>query len=71
MKIVVQFALIHQLRVLSTRGLEFDGYFKTSLIVDALVNLSEGSLVKFADDLVVFPNFLGNLRHEKSDIFKK
>ena len=63
MKVIVEFALIHQLRVLSIALLEFDGNFEVGLGVDPLVDLSEGSLIKFLDNFVVLANLLRNLRH--------
>ena len=63
MEVVVQFALIHQLRVLSIALLEFDGNFEVGLGVDALIDLSKGSLIKFFDNFVVLTNLFRNLRH--------
>jgi len=62
-KVIVEFALIHQLRVFSGALLEFDGNFEVGLGVDPLVDLSEGSLIKFLDNFVVLANLLRNLRH--------
>ena len=63
MKVIVEFALIHQLRVFSGALLEFDGNFEVGLGVDPLVDLSEGSLIKFLDNFVVLANLLRNLWH--------
>jgi len=49
--------------VLSIALLEFDGNFEVGLGVDALIDLSEGSLIKFFDNFVVLANLLRNLRH--------
>jgi len=62
-KVIVEFALIHQLRVFSGALLEFDGNFEVGLGVDPLVDLSEGSLIKFLDNFVVLANLLRNLWH--------
>jgi len=62
-EVIVEFALIHQLRVLSVALLEFDGNFEVGLGVDPLVDLSEGSLIKFLDNFVVLANLLRNLWH--------
>jgi len=62
-QVVVKFALIHQLRVLGVHRLELDGNFEVGFDVQALEDLAEGSLIDFANYLVVFPNFLWHLRH--------
>ena len=49
--------------MLSIALLEFDGNFEVGLGVDALIDLSEGSLIKFFDNFVVLANLLRNLRH--------
>ena len=47
--------------MLSVALLEFDGNFEVGLGVDPLVDLSEGSLIKFLDNFVVLANLLRNL----------
>lgn len=44
-------------------GLEFDCNFQIGFGVDALVDLSEGSLVDLPEDLVVFSYLFRDLRH--------
>ena len=63
MEVIVEFTLIHELWMFGAGGFKFDGDFEIGFGVDALVNLSEGSLVKLTDDLVVFADLLRNLRH--------
>ena len=45
------------------RLFKFDGDFEAGLGVYSLIYLSEGSLINFPDDFVVFPYFLRHLRH--------
>ena len=62
-EVVIELAFIHKLRVFGVAGFEFDGHFEVGFGVDALVDLSEGSLIDFAYDFVVFANFFWYLRH--------
>ena len=48
--------------------LKLDGYLKIGLGVDALENLSEGALIKLADDLVILAYLLRNLWHSYTQI---
>ena len=48
MEIVVQFALVEQLRMLCIFGLELDGNVEVGFCVDTLVDFAESSLVEFA-----------------------
>lgn len=66
MKVVVELALIDELWVIRIDWLNFDGNFKVGLGVDGLVDLSEGSLVNFADDFEVLPYLLQHLWHGKN-----
>lgn len=45
MEVVVEFALVQQLRVFGGCGFELDGHFEVGLGVDALEDLSECTLV--------------------------
>lgn len=65
MEVVVEFALVDELRVFSVDGLHLDCHFEVSLGVDGLVDLSEGALIDLPDDLEVFAHFLQHLRHQK------
>jgi hypothetical protein len=65
-KVVVEFALVHKLRMFCVGWLEFDGNFEIGLGVDALVDLSEGSLIELADDFVILADLFRNLRHSFS-----
>ena len=67
MQVVVQFALVHQLRVLGVGRFKLDGHLEVGLGVDALEDLPEGPLIELADDLVVPPHFLRNLWHVASN----
>jgi len=42
---------------------KFDGNLEVGLDVDSLIYLSEGPLINFADDLVVFTHLLRHLWH--------
>ena len=66
MEVVVEFALIHELRMFGGCGFKLDCHFEVCLGVDSLIDLSKSPFVEFADDLVVLANFLGNLRHAGS-----
>ena len=70
-EVVVEFAFVEKLRVLAVYGLEFDGHFQVGLDVDSLVDFSEGALVDFTQNFVVFANFLGHLRHNNKNESKK
>ena len=63
MEVVVELALVHQLRVLGVGRLELDGHLQVGLGVDALEDLPEGPLVQLPDYLVVPPYLVRNLRH--------
>ena len=63
MKIVVEFALVHELWMFGVCRLELDGHLQVGLGVDTLEDLSEGSFVKLPYYLVVPPHFFRNLRH--------
>lgn len=63
MEVVVEFAFIEKLRVLSAYGFELDSDLEVGFDIDALIDFSKGSLVYFAQYLVVFAHFLWHLRH--------
>jgi hypothetical protein len=55
-EVVVEFALIKELRMFSVDGFKLDSNLKVGLGVDALVDLSEGSFSNFPDNLEIFPH---------------
>lgn len=63
MKVVVEFALVNQLRVVRADGLDFDCHFEVGLGVDGLVDLAKSALVNLSDDFEVFSHLLKHLRH--------
>jgi len=65
-KIVVEFTLIDQLRVIRIDGFQFDGHLEVSLGVNGLIYLPECALINLADDLEVLADFLQHLRHHTS-----
>jgi hypothetical protein len=62
-EVIVEFALIHKLRMFGVNGFEFDGDLEVSFDVESLKDLSEGALVNFAYNFVVFTYLLWHLRH--------
>ncbi len=67
-EVVVEFAFVNQLRVVSSGRFNFYCNFQVGLGVDGLVDLSESSLVDLPDDLEVFSHLLKHLRHSHSVI---
>ena len=63
MEVVVEFALIHELRVLSADRLKFYSDLEVRFDVQALEDLAERAFVDFADYFVVLSHLLGHLRH--------
>ena len=64
-EVVIELALVDELGILGADWFEFDCDLKVGFGVDALVDLSECSLVDFPYDFVIFPNLLNHLRHFK------
>ena len=63
MEVIVQFAFVEELRMISVGGLKFDGYLEICLGIDALIDLSECAFIELADDFVVFADLFGYLGH--------
>ena len=63
MQVVVQFALVDQLRARGIHRFEFYSHLQVGLCVYALVDFAESALVDFAQDFVVFTHLLHHLRH--------
>ena len=63
MQVVVQLALVDQLRVLSGDRLHLNGHVQVGLGVDGLVDLAESALVDLAYDLEILAHLLQHLRH--------
>ncbi len=68
MEVIVEFAFVNQLRMVSSSGFNFDCNFQVGLGIDGLVDLSESSFVDLSDDLEVFSHLLKHLRHSHSVI---
>ena len=65
-EVVVEFAFVDELGVVGICGLDLNCDFEVGFGVDGLVDLSEGSLINFADDLEVLADFLKHLGHSLS-----
>ena len=63
MKVVVQLALIEELRMFSAGGLEFNSHLEVCLCVDALVDLAESTLPYLLDYFEIFTHLLRQIRH--------
>lgn len=64
MKVVVKFAFVYQLRVVSVHWLNLDCYLEVGTRVDCLVNLTEGSLIDFSHNFKIFADLFQHLWHE-------
>lgn len=62
-KIVIELALVDQLRVISVGRLHLDGYFEIGFRVYGLVDLPEGAFVNLTNDFEVFAHFFKHLWH--------
>lgn len=69
MKVVVKFAFINQLGVISVNWLDLDRYLEVGTRVDSLVYLTEGSLINFSHNFKIFADLFQHLWHEI--IFKR
>lgn len=58
MQVVVELALVEQLRVLRGHALRLDRHLQVGLGVDCLEDLPEGALADLLDDLEVLAHFL-------------
>ena len=63
MQVVVQFALVNELRMLRIHRLYLHCNLQVSFGIYCLVDLSECSFVDLTDDLEVLPHLLQHLRH--------
>ena len=64
MEVVVEFALIDELRMICVDGFDFDGNFEVGARVDGLVYFAKCALINFFDDFKVLANFLKHLWHD-------
>ena len=68
MQVIVQFAFIKELRMLSVGGLEFDCHLEVGFSVDALVNLAKGAFTDLSDQFEILSYFLRQMGHRKLSI---
>lgn len=63
MEVVVEFALVDELRVIGVDWLDFYGNFEVGLGIDGLVDFSKGALIDLANDFEVLADLLKHLWH--------
>ena len=63
-EIVVKFALIDELGMISVDRLNFDSHFEVGSGIDGLIDFPEGAFINFFNYFKVLANFLKHLWHD-------